>query len=148
VIYFEDLEPGGVGTFGAYRVSEQEILDFAERYNPLPYHTDPNAESPFGGGLTATGWQTGSIMMRMATDNWIGGMASLGGTGIEARFRRPVRPGDVLRVEIEVLETDRSLRSPDRGTVRWLGTVLNQSDECVLTCIVTMRVACRNAAVA
>jgi acyl dehydratase len=147
VLHFEDLKPGKVGTFGAYTVTEEEIVAYAERYNPLPYHLDDDDSGPFG-GLTATGWQTGSIMMRMATDGWISGMASLGGTGIEARFRRPVRPGDTLSVEIEVLDTDPSLRSPDRGTVRWLGTVVNQDGECVLTCVVTMRVARRDAVTA
>jgi acyl dehydratase len=140
VIYLEDLELGSVGTFGDYRVTEEEIVEFGRRYNPLPYHVDADHAGPFG-GLVATGWQSGAIMMRLATDNWIAMLATLEGTGIDARFRTPVRPGDRLRVQIDVLSIEASERSRDRGTVRWRGTLLNQNDESALVCDVTMRVS-------
>lgn len=140
MIYLEDLEVGAVGTFGEYDVTGEEIAEFGRRYNPLPYHVDPDHDGPFG-GIVATGWQSGAIMMRLATDNWIAHMATLGGTGVHGRFRAPVRPGDRLRVQIDVLSIEASARSHDRGTVRWRGTLLNQNDEPALVCDVTMRVS-------
>jgi acyl dehydratase len=142
LLHLEDLAVGEVGTFGSYTVSEAEIIEFATRYNPLPYHTDSDVTGPFD-GLVATGWQTGSIMMRLAADAWVGRVASLGGTGIDARFMRPVRPGDELSVHLEILEVELSQRSVERGTVRWLATLLNQDGDPVMTCKVTMRVSRR-----
>lgn len=142
-LYLEDLEPGEVGTFGSYVASETEIVEFSERYNPLPYHLAGAAESGPFGGLIATGWQTGAIMMRLAADHWTGKMETLGGTGVDARFHHPVRPGDELRLKIDVTEVTPSPRNPTRGTVRWRGTLFNQSDALVMTCDIVMRVSRR-----
>lgn len=140
MIYLEDLEVGPIGTFGTYEVSEEEIIEFGERYNPLGYHTQPDEQSPFG-GIVATGWQTGAIMMRLATENWLVDVASMGGIGMVVRFWRPVRPGDRLGVRLEILSLEPSERRLDRGTVRWHATVVNQDEASVLDCEVSMRVA-------
>jgi acyl dehydratase len=140
LIYLEDLEVGPIGAFGTYEVSEEEIIEFGERYNPLGYHTQPDEQSPFG-GIVATGWQTGAIMMRLATENWLVDVASMGGIGMVVRFWRPVRPGDRLGVRLEVLSLEPSERRLDRGTVRWHATVVNQDEASVLDCEVSMRVA-------
>lgn len=144
MIYFEDLELGEVGTFGSYVATEAEIVEFSERYNPLPYHlAGADAAGPFG-GVIATGWQTGAIMMRLAADHWTGGMATLGGTGIDARFHRPVRPGDELKLKIDVTDVSPSRHDRGRGTVRWQGTLFNQDDDLVMTSNIVMRVSRRD----
>lgn len=145
LLYLEDLEPGEVGTFGSYRTTEAEIVEFSERYNPLPYHLAEADESGPFGGMIATGWQTGAIMMRLAADHWTGKMETLGGTGVDARFHAPVRAGDELRLKIDVTDVTPSERDPTRGTVRWQGTLFNQDDARVMTCDIVMRVSRRPA---
>ncbi|HTJ25959.1 MAG TPA: MaoC family dehydratase [Candidatus Limnocylindria bacterium] len=132
--YLEDYVPGSSAEFGAARVSEDEILTFAERYDPQPFHTDPQAAAatPYG-GLIASGWQTAAIAMRMLVDEYIDGTTSLGSPGLgPLRWMRPVRPGDVLRVRARVLENRPSQSKPDRGTVILEVDVVNQRDEVVL----------------
>lgn len=133
--WFEDFVPGMVTEFGTYELSEAEIIDFARRYDPQPFHTDPEAarESNFG-GLIASGWNTSAVMMRMLVDHYVPANASLGSPGIdELRWTQPVRPGDVLRVRVTVQEATRSRSKPDRGVVRSLNEVLNQRGEVVMT---------------
>ena len=106
--YFEDIEVGEVEEFGEYRVTEEEILEFAEQYDPQPFHTDPEAaeESPFG-GLVASGWHTAAMTMRMLVDNMPEERASAGAVGVdELRWRRPVRPGETLSVRTEIAEKE------------------------------------------
>jgi len=131
--WFEDYEAGEVIEFGEYRVSEEEIIDFAKRYDPQSFHIDPEAakESAYG-GLIASGWHTGSIMMRMLVDGFVSEVASMGSPGLdELRWLAPVRPGDTLRCRIRILETRRSASKPDRGLVRLEQEALNQRDEVV-----------------
>ncbi len=131
--WFEDYEAGEVIEFGEYRVSEEEIIDFAKRYDPQSFHIDPEAakESAYG-GLIASGWHTGSIMMRMLVDGFISEVASMGSPGLdELRWLAPVRPGDTLRSRIRIIETRRSASKPDRGLVRLEQETLNQRDEVV-----------------
>ena len=131
--WFEDYEAGEVIEFGEYRVSEEEIIDFAKRYDPQSFHIDPEAakESAYG-GLIASGWHTGSIMMHMLVDGFVSEVASMGSPGLdELRWLAPVRPGDTLRCRIRILETRRSASKPDRGLVRLEQETLNQRDEVV-----------------
>ena len=116
--YFEDVSVGDVGEFGRYRVTPDEVTEFAARYDPQWFHTDPEraADSMYG-GLIASGWHTASMTMRMLVDEYLGELASLGARGVEElRWVRPVRPGDVLSVRTEVL--DKTADSADRGTLR------------------------------
>ena len=128
-VYFEDFEVGQIREFGSYEVTREEILEFGHRYDPQPFHVDEGAASasPFG-GLVASGWHTCSICMRMMVDQMLGDRSgSLGSPGVDGiQWLRPVRPGDVLRVRVEVLETRPSSSKPDRGSIRIRSTVLDQ----------------------
>lgn len=133
--YFEDYQVGEVIEFGDHLVTKEEIVGFAQRYDPQPFHVDEAAaaESHFG-GLIASGWMTASVMMRMLVDNFISRVASMGSPGVdELRWLRPVRPGDRLRVRVTVLEVRRSQTKPDRGAILSLDEVVNQDDEVVMS---------------
>jgi acyl dehydratase len=136
-LYFEDFEPGQVYELGSTTVSEDDILEFARRWDPQPFHVDPKsaAESVLG-GLIASGWHTGAMWMRLYVDSILGGPASQGSPGIEElRWLAPVRPGDTLHGRLTVLETSPSERRPDRGTVRIRGEMINQDDVRVLSMV-------------
>lgn len=133
--YLEDYVPGGVHEAGSFTISEDEIIDFARRYDPQPFHTDPEAarQSVFG-GLIASGWHTCALMMRVLVDGYIPRAASLGASGMdEIRWLKPVRPGDRLSVRVTVLESRPSRSKPDRGVIRSLFEVHNQHAELVMT---------------
>jgi acyl dehydratase len=133
--YFEDYIPGTVFEYGEIRVEESEILDFARRFDPQDMHVDPEkaARGRFG-GLIASGWHTGAMAMRLLADNFLPKTASLASPGIdELRWLRPVRPGDVLRIRVSVLEATPSRSKADRGMVRTLIEVLNQDGEVVMS---------------
>lgn len=144
--YFEDYIPGMVHRFGEQRVTAQDIVDFARRYDPQDFHTDPAkaAETVFG-GLIASGWMTGSLMMRMYADHYLTHNASLASPGIdELRWPMPVRPDDVLSARVTILEARRSASKPDRGIVRSKIEVLNQRDEVVMSMLALNMIGCRN----
>ena len=116
--WFEDYVPGTVHDCGSLRVTQDEIIEFAEKYDPQPFHTDPAVEGPFG-GLVASGWHTAALMMRLYVDHYLSTPASLGGPGIDQlRWLRPVRPGDELHLTTTVLEARPSKTRPDRGLVK------------------------------
>jgi acyl dehydratase len=133
--YFEDFVEGNIYELGKVRIEEEDILDFARRFDPQPFHTDPEvAKESVYGGLIASGWHTASLMMRIFVDNYLSPGASLGSPGVdELRWLRPVRPGDVLSVRVTVMETRRSRSKPDRGLVRSFAEVINQDAEVVMT---------------
>ncbi|MDG5778282.1 MaoC/PaaZ C-terminal domain-containing protein [Haloarculaceae archaeon H-GB2-1] len=102
--YFEDFETGTSERLGTYDVSREEIVEFAERYDPQPFHVDEAAAeaSPFG-GLVASGWHTASMTMRVLVDEHFSEAASHGALGVdELQWREPVRPGDVLAVSTTI----------------------------------------------
>lgn len=106
--YFEDLSVGATASLGTCEVTAEEITEFGRRYDPQPFHTDPEAaaDSPFG-GLVASGWHTASLTMRLLVEGWLSGVATRGAAGVdELRWHRPVRPGATLRVKAEVAGTD------------------------------------------
>ena len=133
--HFEDYHAGDVQEFGDYQVTEEEIVEFASRFDPQPFHTDPQAaRDSIYGGLIASGWMTASVMMRMLVEHFISPASSMGSPGMdELRWLRPVRPGDRLRVRSTVLEARRSQTKPDRGAILALQEVLNQDGEVVMT---------------
>lgn len=99
---------GETDSFGGYEVTAEEVVEFAERYDPQPFHTDPEvaAETPFG-GLVASGWHTAGMTMRLLVDNLLSEVAARGALGVdELRWRSPVRPGQTLTVETEVVGTE------------------------------------------
>lgn len=132
--YFEDFSVGDVFHLGEVEVTEEAIIEFAERYDPQPFHIDPAAavESPFG-GLVASGWHTCAMFMRLFCDGLLFDSSSQGSSGMEeVRWLAPVRPGDTLRGRVEVLETKRSGTRPNRGTVFFRHEMVNQDDVVVL----------------
>jgi len=132
--YFEDYRVGEVLEYGDYLFTEEEIVGFARRYDPQPFHVDKAAagKSVFG-GLIASGWMTGSVMMRMLVENFVSPRSSMGSPGLdELRWLRPVRPGDRLRVRVTVLEARQSQTKPDRGVILLLQEAINQDDEVVM----------------
>lgn len=144
--YFEDYPPGTVLTFGSVRVDEAEVVEFGRRYDPQPFHVDAEAAAagPFG-GLIASGWHTGSLMMRMLVEHYLSAETSLGSPGIdELRWLVPVRPGDTLSLRVTILEARRSQSKPDRGAVRSLIEVLNQRGDVVMSMKVLGLTRCRD----
>ncbi len=138
-IHYEDLEVGSVTCYGNYAVTREEVIEFASKYDPQPFHlSDEAAAQTYFGRLSASGWHTAAMTMRMLVDNMQHGrpMASLGSPGIdEIRWRKPVYPGDRLRVENQLLSKRRSTSRPDMGLTRSKSTIFNQDDEVVMTLI-------------
>lgn len=134
-IHWEDFETGEVIDLGEYHVTREEILEFAERYDPQPFHTDEDAaRDSIYGGLIASGWHTCAMMMRLLCDAVLVEAESMGSPGVErVRWLQPVRPGDTLRGTMEVMETRPSRSKPDRGLVRSHWEIHNQDDELVMT---------------
>lgn len=133
--FFEDYPVGETASFGEYTITEEEVLTFAGRYDPQPFHLDAAAaRDSIYGGLIASGWMTASVAMRMMVDHYISPLASMGSPGIdELRWIKPVRPGDRLRMRVTVMDARRSQSRPDRGMVQFLQEVQNQNDETVMT---------------
>lgn len=130
-IYLEDLTVGRRFTAGPVTVSEAEIIAFAKRYDPQPFHTDPDAAAkhPLFQGLAASGWHTAALTMPLvlqAAGTIAGGI--IGGGG-DLQWPRPVRPGDSLSLEIEVLEVTPSRSRPDRGSALMRNRTINQHGE-------------------
>ncbi len=138
-IYFEDIAVGDRQSFGRYEVTADEVIGFAERYDPQPFHlSDEGAAATHFGTLAASGWHTGAMAMAMMVREWqsMPGRqdASLGAMGIDdLRWHQPVRPGDVLRLTTEVTEMIESRSKPQVGIVKSRVTVFNQRDEAVMS---------------
>jgi acyl dehydratase len=146
--YFEDYPAGAVYGGGSVTVSEQEILDFARRYDPQPMHVDKAAATAGQfGGLIASGWHTGALMMQLLTAHFVPRPGNLASPGLdELRWLRPVRPGDRLSLRATVLEARRSRSKPGQGVVTSLVEVLNQSGEVVMSLKPISLMHCRPAA--
>ena len=117
--WFEDYVPGMTAEAGPVRVEEAEVIDFARRFDPQPFHVDAEAAAagPFG-GLIASGWHTCALMMRLLADEYLSPVSSLGSPGVdELRWLRPVRPGDELTLRTTVADARRSHSKPDRGVL-------------------------------
>jgi len=131
-LYFEDFSVGQRLTSGTHALDEAQIIAFASDFDPQPFHTDPvAARDTFFQGLAASGWHTASITMKLLVGSGVpiaGGMIGAGG---EISWPRPTRPGDVLEVESEVLETRQSRSRPERGMVTLRSVTRNQRGETV-----------------
>ncbi|NKB57265.1 MAG: acyl dehydratase [Alphaproteobacteria bacterium] len=133
--YLEDFTSGEILRTRGMTMDESEIMDFARKYDPQPIHIDREtaANGPFE-GLIASGWQTACVLFRLWIDLGLMEKSSLGGPGIQdLRWLLPVRPGDTLRGEIEILEARPSKSKPDRGILRYRTIGYNQRDEAVIT---------------
>lgn len=135
LLFFEDFQVGDVAQYGDYEVTEAEVTDYARAFDPQPFHVDPEAAraSPYG-GVIASGWHTGAMMMRMFCDAGHSGGTMLASPGFDdLKWLKPVRPGDRLSVRQTVKEAMGSKSRPDRGLVKLDIAVRNQAGETVMT---------------
>jgi acyl dehydratase len=135
VRYWEDFRVGEVTELGEVDVTREEIVEFARRYDPQPFHVDDDAAAhgPFG-GLVASGWHTAALFMGMFVRSILLDSASMGSPGVEQlRWTAPVRPGDRLTGRVTVTAVEPSSKRGDRGTVFTASEVLNQDGVVVMT---------------
>jgi acyl dehydratase len=132
-LFLEDLRVGQRFVSDAWEVSAEEIVAFATRYDPQPFHLDPDeASCSLFGGLAASGWHTAAMTMRRVVES-VPVAGGIIGSGGELAWPRPTRPGDVLHVETEVLEVTPSRSRPERGMAVVRCSTLNQHGEAVQT---------------
>ena len=144
MIYFEDLEVGAETEFGSYQVTRDEVIEFATKYDPQPFHlSDEAAAKTHFGRLAASGWHTTAMTMAVIARYVVGDeQAGLGSPGVdELRWLKPVYPGDTLTVRGKIIEKTPSRSKPEIGSFRTQTTVTNQDDVPVMrfTSIVLMR---------
>ena len=135
--FWEDLPVGAVIDLGRTTVLEQDVLDFGRRYDPQPFHTDPEAAKEFPyGGLIASGWHTAGLYMNLLAT--VGGVAGVGSPGVDRlRWPHPVRPGDTLTARMAVTGSRPSRSRPEIGITHWLAEMHNQRGDCVLSFVAT-----------
>jgi acyl dehydratase len=144
--YLEDFAVGQTFGSGRLRIDKEQIFAFAAEFDPQPFHLDEAAarHSIFG-GLAASGWHTAALTMRLLLDSDLKPAGGLIGAGLdECRWPRPVRPGDELRIECEVIEVRPSKSRPEQGLMKLRTTTLNQDGEAVLVHVVNLVVLRRN----
>lgn len=147
--YYEDMVVGTVTRSSrTYKVTREEVIDFASKYDPQPFHLDDEAAAKTHfGRLSASGWHTGAMAMRMMVDTWkdMEPTAGLGSPGIdELRWVKPVYPGDELTVEMELISKRRMKSRRDMGLSKSRQTVLNQHGETVMTMVSNGLIQVRN----
>jgi len=138
--YLEDFAVGQTFGSGRLRIDKERILAFAAEFDPQPFHLDEAAarRSIFG-GLASSGWHTAAVTMRLMIETELKPAGGFVGAGLdECRWPRPVRPGDELRVECEVIGVRPSKSRPEQGLIKLRTTTLNQDDEAVLVHVVNM----------
>ena len=131
MIYFDDIHVGDGTLFGHYDVTREEVLEFARKYDPQPFHlSDEEAAKTHFGRLAASGWHTCAMSMAVIARYVVETeQAGLGSPGVdELRWLKPVYPGDRLTVRGEVIESIPSRSKPNIGVIRSLNTVTNQDD--------------------
>jgi acyl dehydratase len=133
VSYLEDFAIGQ--TFGSerLRINDEQIRRFAAEFDPQPFHLDEaKARQTFFAGLAASGWHTAALTMRLLVESELKPAGGLIGAGVdELRWPKPVRPGDELHLDSEILSVRASKSNPDRGLVKVRITTFNQNDEAV-----------------
>ena len=145
--WFEDYAEGESQELGTLEVDEAEVVDFGRRFDPQPFHVDPEAAAtgPYG-GLIASGWHTCALMMRLLVERYLSPESSLGSPGVdELRWTLPVRPGDRLTLRSTVVEARRSRSKPDRGLVRTRVELVDQRGDVVLSLLAMNLVRARPA---
>jgi len=146
--YLDDFAVGQVFRSGRIRVEADRIKSFAAEFDPQPFHLDPEAAThTFFRGLVASGWHTAALTMRLLADSELKPAGGIIGLGFEElRWPRPVRPGDELSLQTEVLEVRPSQSRPEQGLIKIRVTTLNQTGEAVLTQVGTLLVRRRASA--
>lgn len=144
IYFFEDVVVGWKHAFGKYEVAREDVLDFATKFDPQPFHLkDEAAAQIYFGRVAASGWHSCAIAMRMLVDHWgtIPGWqdAALGALGVdEVRFHKPVYPGDVLNATWEILEKRKSRSRPELGIVKSDHEIFNQDGVKVVSFLSTV----------
>ena len=136
MIYFEDLQLGVETEYGSYRVTREEVLEFAQRYDPQPFHlSDEEAAKTHFGRIAASGWHTAAMVMSVIARFVVAHeQAGLGSPGIdELRWKKPVYPGDTLHVRGRIIEKTPSRSRPEMGSFRTETIVTNQDGDVVMT---------------
>ena len=132
LLYLEDIYPGMTFSAGPIKMSEEAIIAFAAEFDPQPFHTDPEAaKKGIFKGLAASGWHTAAVTMRMLVDGAMPFAGGCIGFGVEVSWPKPVRPGEELSVQMEILEITPSRSKPNQATVTLKTTTLNQNGETV-----------------
>jgi acyl dehydratase len=135
MIYYEDLEIGAKQSFGRYEVTREEVIEFAKKYDPQAFHLDDDAAAKTHfGRLSASGWHTCAMTMAMMVENMKNvKQAGLGSPGVDnLQWKKPVYPGDTLRVESEVISKRRSKSRREMGLFKSRAQIFNQNYEIVL----------------
>jgi acyl dehydratase len=147
-LYLEDFAVGQIFRSARLRVEEADIKAFAAQFDPQPFHLDAvAAKATMFGGLAASGWHTAALTMRLLVDGGAPIAGGIIGAGTdELRWPRPVRPGDELRVESEVLDIRPSRSRPQQGLVKMRTTTFNQNGEPVQIMVANLLVPRRGAA--
>lgn len=135
LLHFEDVKVGDTFRFGRYEVTRDEIVAYARQFDPQVFHLDEEAAAnTHFGGLVSSGWHTGAMFIRMVNDDMIPRHATTGAIGFDdLKWLLPVRPGDVLSVENEIVEKTESRSRPEIGIVKVANRVLNDRGEVVMT---------------
>ena len=138
--YLEDFAPGQTFRSGRMRIDAERIMSFAAEFDPQPFHLDAAAaRGTIFAGLAASGWHTAAVTMRLLVEGELKPAGGIVGAGFEEfRWTKPVRPGDELRVESEVLEVRPSKSRPEQGLIKVRTTTLNQNDEPVQVLVGTL----------
>lgn len=134
--YLEDMKVGQKSSFGSYHVTREDVIDFARKFDPQPFHLDDEAAAKTHfGRLSASGWHTAAMTMAMLVENLTKEkQAGLGSPGLdELRWLKPVYPGDTLRVETELTDVRPSRSRPEMGSIHSDLTVFNQDNVPVMT---------------
>ena len=133
--YFDDIAIGERRDCGGKTVTKEEIVAFATEYDPQSFHIDEDAaKKSIFGGLIASGWHTGAMVMRLMVDNFVSNVASVGSPGFDdLRWLKPVRPGDTLHVRSECIEKIESKSRPNIGIVKFKNETYNHTGETVMT---------------
>jgi acyl dehydratase len=146
-LHLEDFTVGQTFGSGRLKVDAEQIKTFAAVFDPQPFHLDEqSARDTFFKGLAASGWHTAALTMRLLVDSPVKPSAGIIGAGGEISWPKPVRPGDELRVETEILEVRPSQSRPDRGMVKMRTKTLNQDGDTVQTLVANLIVPCRPSA--
>ena len=138
--YAEDYKAGDVFELGTYELSQKEIIEFSQKYDPFPFHVDKQAaKNTVFKGIISSGWLTGLVWLRMMHDSFLCHETTLGSPGHEEMlWPKPVRPGDHLTGLLEIKESKVSVSKPDLGFVRYTSTLKNQNQEDVFITTSTM----------
>lgn len=144
-LYLDDLAPGQVYGSGEIGVTEADIVRFAKNFDPQAFHLDAEqAKATFFGGLAASGWHTAALTMRLLVDSDLRLAGGIIGAGMdELRWPKPLRPGDTIRLESEVMEVRPSRSRPSQGLAKVRTTTFNQHGEAVQVLVANLLVVRR-----